>query len=98
MKYKVNFIDITNEKPNNIIFKIRGKNKAYSSLQKLQNDLDGTIKARSIKEIIIDWQWSYESGNSPEIIKNNDKIDTLNGELLNSYKFKINVIGEEAIR
>lgn len=98
MKYKVSFIDINNEKPNNMTFKIRGSDKSYSSLQELQNDLVGIMKAHSTKEIIIDWQWSYESGNSPEIIKNNDKIDTLNGELLNSYKFKINVIGEEAIR
>ena len=98
MKYKINFIDLTNEKPNNMIFRIRGNDKSYSSLQQLQNDLDGIIKAHSRKEIIIDWQWNYETGNSPENIKNNDRIDTQNGELLNSYKFKINVIGEETIR
>ena len=97
MKYRVGFVDLSNEKPNNMIFKIRGSNKTYNSLQQLQNDLRGIIKAHSKKEIIIDWQWAYESGNSEEIVKENDKIDTNNGKLLNSYKFKINVIGEEAI-
>lgn len=97
MKYKISFIDINNEKPNNMIFKIRGSDKSYSSLQELQNNLEGIINAHSTKEIIIDWQWAYESGNNEDSIIKNDKIDTSNGKVLESYKYRINVIGEEAI-
>ena len=97
MKYRVGFIDLTDEKPNNMIFKIRGSDKIYNSLQQLQADLTGIINAHSKIEIIIDWQWAYETGNIEEIVKENDRLDTNNGKLLKSYKFKMDVIGEEVI-
>ena len=80
-----------------MIFKIRGSNKEYKTLQELQNDLGGIIAKRSEIETIIDWQWAYESGKDENSIIGNDKIDTNNSQNLNNYKFKINVVGEEAM-
>ena len=47
--------------------------------------------------IIIDWEWAYETGTDENTIEENDIKDTLDGKELNSYKFKINVIGEEVM-
>lgn len=97
MNYKINFKDLNHKKPDNMRFKIRGSNQQYSSLQNLENDLKGLIKKHSKKIIIIEWEWPYETGKNKETIMTNDKIDTDNGEKLENYKFKINVIGEEVI-
>ncbi len=97
MMYHIGFTDITNEKPNNMIFQIRGNSKQYATLQELQKDLGGAIEKNSKETIIIDWQWAYESGDNAESIMDNDKIDTDNSKKLNNYKFKINVVGEEAM-
>lgn len=97
MKYNVNFENVTNEKPLHMTFKIRGDDKEYPNLQELQKDLAGMIKKKSKKTIIIDWKWDYESGNNESAINENDLIDTVEGEILQSYKFKILVNGEEEI-
>lgn len=86
---------MTNEKPNNMIFKIRGNDKIYQTLQELQQDLGGIIEKHSQETIVIDWKWKYESGDDEESIIDNDKIDTDNSQRLKNYKFKINVVGEE---
>lgn len=97
MKYKVLFENITNDKTSNMIFKIRGKDDEYSTLQELEKNLIGIIKKRSQQEIIIDWQWAYETGENNNTVIENDKVDTTEGKNLESYKFKILVTGEEAI-
>jgi len=97
MNYNIKFEDITNEKPGNMAFKINGSDKIYSTLQELEESLIGSIESRTQKEIVIDWQWVYEAGNSENTIIQNDKFDTNDGKNLDSYKFKIVVTGEEAI-
>lgn len=86
---------MTNEKPNNMTFKIRGNDKIYQTLQELQQDLGGIIEKHSQETIVIDWKWEYESGDNEASIIDNDKIDTDNSQKLKNYKFKINVVGEE---
>ena len=98
IKYDVEFVDVTNEKPTNMTFSIRGNDKEYSTLQELQKDLYGIIEKRSEKRIIIDWKWNYESYSEQKSIEENDKIDTNEGKNLTSYKFKIIVNGEEVIK
>ena len=91
MKYSVDFQDITKDKPNNLIYNIKGQTKRYSTLQELENELKGTMKKGTEKEFIIEWEWAYETDNSQDLVDTNDGIK------LNNYKFKINVNGEEAI-
>ncbi len=97
MKYNVEFENITNDKTSNMIFKIRGIDETYSTLQELEKNLTGIIKRKSREEIIIDWAWAYETGESQNTVVENDKVDTDEGKTLESYKFKILVTGEEAI-
>lgn len=78
-------------------FKIRGTAQSYSSLQELEENLNGVIKKKSKHEIIIDWQWKYESGENEKAILESDKMDTSNGKNLESYNFKIVVTGEEVV-
>lgn len=95
MLYSVNFENVTNEKPSNLFFKVKGETKEYRTLQELEKELIGRAKRHSEKDIIIEWYWPYEI----EADKSNqDIIDTTDGEKLESYKFKINVKGEEIIR
>lgn len=95
MKYSINFENITNEKPNNLLFKIKGQEKEYKSLQELEKELIGKAKKHSETEIIIEWYWPYEIENDKGT---QDIIDTSDGKKLESYRFKINVNGEEVIK
>lgn len=97
MNYYIKFKDIVKDKPANMSFKIRGTNKSYSSLQDLEKELTGIIEKKSTEEIIIDWEWKYESGDNEEIVTENDLVDTNDGKNLESYKFQIIVGGEEAL-
>lgn len=91
MRYSIDFQDITNEKPKNLIFKIKGSAEEYRSLQELEKDLKGIIKKESEKEFVIEWLWPYEIDYSQDIVDTND------GTILNNYKFIINVNGEEVL-
>lgn len=91
MHYSVNFEDITKEKPNNLLFKIKGTDKEYSSLQELETILKGIVKKQTETKIDIEWRWPYE------IDAEQDFIDTNDGIILENYKFKINVTGQEVI-
>lgn len=91
MHYSVNFEDITNEKPYNLLFKIKGTDKEYSSLQELETVLKGIVKKQTETKIDIEWRWPYEIDNSQDL------IDTKDGINLENYKFKINVTGQEVI-
>jgi len=95
MKYSVNFENVTNEKPSNLWFKVKGQEKIYNSLQELEKELVGKAKKHTENEIIIEWYWPYEAENNKD---NQDIIDTTDGKKLESYKFKIKVNGEEVIR
>lgn len=92
MQYSIDFEDITNEKPNNLKFKIKGGKQEYSSLQELEKYLKGIALKETEKEIVIEWRWPYE------IDEQQDTIDTDNGRNLSNYKFRIKVNGEEAIK
>lgn len=91
MNYSITFEDVTNDKPNNLLFKIRGQGEEFYSLQELEQYLTGLVKKRSLTTIIVDWRWPYEIDESQDI------IDTKDGKSLENYKFRINVKGEEAI-
>ena len=97
MKYYVNFEDLTYEKPTNMIFKIQGDNKIYTTLQELEKSLIGVVHKKSKKVFTIDWEWAYETGESEKTIVENDKTDTMEGEKLKSYEFRILVTGEEVV-
>ena len=94
MNYEIEFKDLTQEKPKNLVFKIRGDNLQYSSLQDLEKRLKGLINRRNTTKVIIDWEWPYESKTDVSL---GDKVDTLEGETLNTYKFLINVQGTEVV-
>ena len=91
MHYSVNFEDITNEKPYNLLFKIKGTDKEYSSLQELETVLKGIVKKQTETKIDIEWRWPYEIDNCQDL------IDTKDGINLENYKFKISVTGQEVI-
>ncbi len=96
MSYYVKFEDIVKEKPTNLNFQVRGSEKSYSMLQELEKELKGKLNKNSKEEIIIDWQWKYETGEDKNSINENDLLDTSEGKYLESYKFKIIVEGEES--
>ena len=91
MKYSVDFEDVTKEKPTNLLFKVKGTNKEYSTLQELEKYLNGTIENESLKEYVIEWRWPYEINDEQDIIDTND------GTKFKNYKFRIHVYGEEAL-
>lgn len=97
MKYSVRFNDLMSKKPDNLIFRIRGMPRSYEKLQDLEEKICGIIEAKSVEEIIIDWEWPYETGYDASQIAKNDKEDTDEGGKLESYKFQIIVTGEEVI-
>lgn len=94
-KYRVEFEDLNEQKPSNMLFKIRGDSSIYQDLKQLSKKLNGTIQKFTKQDIIIDWQWAYETGEDENAILENDKIDTKQGERLNCYKFKVIVRAEE---
>lgn len=91
MKYNISFEDITNEKPHNLLFRVRGHSEEFSSLQELEKYLTGISKKHTQSTIIVDWRWGYETDELQDL------IDTKDGKSLENYKFIINVKGEEAI-
>ncbi len=97
MEYQIKFEDLTEEKPTNLLFRIRGENENYATLQELATNLKGKIRKQMKKKIVIDWQWPYETGQNEKSIMENDQIDTTEGEKLNCYQFKIMVIGKESV-
>lgn len=95
--YKVEFEEIET-KPTNLIF--RYENQEYKTLQELQNDLTGTIDANDnekTRTLTIDWEWPYETGEDPETIAQNDKIDTEEGKELWHYAFDVTVTGTQVV-
>lgn len=92
MQYSIKFEDVSNEKPNNMRFKIKGSTEEFKTLQELESKLKGVALKDTEKEIIIQWRWPYEIDDTQDIVDTND------GKELRNYKFRIKVFEEEAIK
>lgn len=86
--YKIEFSSL-NKKPKNMLFKIKHENGQYDSLEKLSKTLNGKLKKGILKEINIEWEWTYETSEIENI------QDTLDGINIKEYNFDINVISSE---
>lgn len=68
----------------------------YNSLKELESQLRGQIAAdqeEKIKTYMISWLWNYETGTTPEEIKQNDEIDTQEAKHIQNYTFDVVVTG-----
>lgn len=83
--YQIKF-ESKNKKPENLTFKIEGKDKKYQELEEMEQELKGEVKEN--KRIIIHWEWEYETN---EIL---NVQDTKDGEMIKQYNFTIYAIGE----
>ena len=88
LNYNINFKS-NNEKPQNLLFNIKGKPEKYSSLDELEKYLEGIIRQNSKIKVYIEWSWEYESN------LYNDIQDTIDGENLREYNFDINITSYE---
>lgn len=83
-------------KPANLKFVYNGK--TYNTLSDLQTDLTGVINAtdeNKVKDLIIGWNWKYETGTTAEEISKSDAIDTQNAKEINDYTFDIIITGTQ---
>ena len=93
--YNVTF-ENEKQKPTNLKFIY--ENVEYSSIQELEDVLQGTINANDEnkeKTLHITWKWEYETGDTKEEISNNDKIDTQEGIQDLNYTFDVVVTGTQ---
>lgn len=67
-------------------FQIQGKDRKYTKLEDMEQELKGEMTRN--KKIIIHWKWDYEKD------KTQDKQDTEDGERIQKYYFTIYAIGE----
>lgn len=82
INYKIIFENL-NEKPQNLVFSIKGSDKEYYNLNELQKDLIGNLEKNKVKRIDVNWRWTYENN-----LVNNLQ-DTKDGINLDMYKFNI---------
>ena len=93
-------IKVQNEtqKPANLFYTYQGK--TYTDLNELALEASGTINADDsikVKEILVNWEWPYQTG-SDEISKSkNDAQDTQDGKNISNYTFDIVVTGTQVI-
>ena len=93
-------IKVQNEtqKPANLFYTYQGK--TYTDLNELALTASGTINAddsNKVKEILVNWEWPYQTG-SDEISKSkNDVQDTQDGKNISNYTFDIVVTGTQVI-
>ena len=80
-----------NQKPKNLVFKEKGRDNYYETLEALGETLTGNIEKGEVKEVVIEWQWKYETN------ENGDMQDTKDGNELKEYNFLIIARGEEKI-
>ena len=78
-----------NEKPKNLVFNEKGRDDYYETLENLGETLNGNINKGEVKEIVIEWQWKYETN------EKGDKQDTIDGNQLKEYNFEIIAKGKE---
>lgn len=87
LQYEIAFRS-KNQKPKNLVFKQNGKE--YETLEQLGEDLNGNIKKDEIKNIVIEWEWKYETN------EKQDLQDTKDGKEIKEYNFEITAKGKEA--
>ena len=93
-------IKVQNEtqKPANLFYTYQGK--TYTDLNELALAASGTINAddsNKVKEVLVNWEWPYQTG-SDEISKSkNDAQDTQDGKNISNYTFDIVVTGTQVI-
>lgn len=93
-------IKVQNEtqKPANLFYTYQGK--TYTDLNELALAASGIINAddsNKVKEILVNWEWPYQTG-SDEISKSkNDAQDTQDGKNISNYTFDIVVTGTQVI-
>ena len=51
----------------------------------------------NVKNLIIDWNWKYETGNTIEEIQKSDIIDTQDAKQITNYSFDIVVTGTQVM-
>lgn len=85
MNYQIKFKS-ENDKPENLSFQIEGKDRKYTKLEDMEQELKGEVTKS--KRIIIHWKWEYEKD------KTQDLQDTKDGENIRQYNFKIYAMGE----
>ena len=93
--YTVNFQNDT-EKPKNLKFKYDGKE--FESIELLNHWIVGTIHGDTDaqqRSFIIEWEWPYETGNTPEEIAENDERDTIDAKNISDYRFDVVVTGTQ---
>ena len=91
IKYKIIFKNET-KKPENLKFIY--EEKEYKTLKELEALLEGEIYTYdNIKQKVfnIKWVWNYETGETEEQIKENDKIDTQDAKNISNYCFDVEV-------
>ena len=93
--YTVNFQNET-EKPKNLKFKYDGKE--FESIELLNHWIVGTIHGDTDaqqRSFIIEWEWPYETGNTPEEIAENDERDTIDAKNISDYRYDVVVTGTQ---
>lgn len=93
--YTVNFQNET-EKPKNLKFKYDGNE--FESIELLNHWIVGTIHGDTDaqqRSFIIEWEWPYETGNTPEEIAENDERDTIDAKNISDYRFDVVVTGTQ---
>lgn len=95
IQYNISFSN-ENNKPTNLKFEY--ENVEYNSIQELQSNLSGVIKAKEQKKsktLNIKWEWAYETGSNETEIAENDQIDTQNAQEFQNYTFDVSVTGTQ---
>lgn len=82
INYKIIFENL-NEKPQNLVFSIKGSDREYNNLNELQQELIGNLEKNKVKRIEVNWRWIYENNLA------NNLQDTKDGINLDMYKFNI---------
>lgn len=91
------YIEFENEqnKPTNLVYSYNGQK--FNSLSEIGPIANGTIYANDenkTKDITIEWEWNYETGDVDEIDAN-DAIDTQDGIANLDYTFDVKVTGTQ---
>ena len=95
--YAIEFLN-ESQKPQNLIFIY--EDKPYTTIQDLEKDLSGTINANDenkIRNVTINWEWQYETGENANEIDQTEIIDTKNPKQLENYTFDIHVKGTQVM-
>ena len=82
INYKIIFENL-NEKPQNLVFSIKGSDREDNNLNELQQELIGNLEKNKVKRIDVNWRWKYENNLADNL------QDTKDGTSLDMYKFNI---------